>query len=51
MKHEFEAKFIKINEELIKDFLKESGGILKKSKFLMRRVVFNTDLPGKWIRI
>ena len=53
MKIEYEATFININKNKIRDKLKKIGAKLIKSEFLQKRVTFN--LPNKkkdtWLRV
>lgn len=52
---EYEAKFLNIDKDLIRDRLKEAGAKLIKPEFLQKRTVF--DLPeeyktkGVWVRV
>ena len=54
MKTEYEATFLNVNKNEIKEKLKVSGAKLVKSEFLQKRVVF--DLPSgydgeRWLRV
>lgn len=55
MDTEYEATFIKINKEEIREKLKKSGGILIRPEFLQKRIVFNLpeghEIKGGWLRV
>jgi adenylate cyclase class 2 len=55
MNIEYEATFPNINEDDIRARLKNTGATLIKSKFLMKRIVFELpvghEIPGGWLRV
>ncbi len=55
MKTEYEATFLDINKDEIRERLKDVGAQLVKPEFLQKRVVFNLPLnknrTGRWIRV
>jgi len=50
---EFEATFIDIDTDLVRDRLRELGAKMVKPETLMRRVVFDAPacVPGGWLRV
>ncbi len=53
MNIEFEAKFLAIDKNSLRQKLASVGAVLVKPEFLMRRVTFNPPLPikGGWLRV
>lgn len=53
MKIEYEATFININKDEIREKLKSLGASLVKPEFLQKRVVFNlpNNDPNSWLRV
>ncbi|MFA6514251.1 MAG: CYTH domain-containing protein [Patescibacteria group bacterium] len=55
MKIEYEATFINIDKDEVRDHLKSAGAQLIKPEFLMKRVVFELpeghEIPGGWLRV
>lgn len=52
---EFEATYLDISKDEIRKTLKKSGGVLKKSEFMQRRIVFSLpsghEIKGGWLRV
>jgi len=54
MKHEYEAKFLNIEEDKIKSLLKTLGAKLTKPKQLLKRAIFENDVTNashSWVRL
>ncbi len=53
MQIEFEAKFINIDKEAVRNKLKSIGATLIRPEFLMKRVVFDppVEIKGGWLRV
>lgn len=54
MQHEYEAKFLNIEEDKVKSLLKKLGAKLIKPKQLLRRAIFENDITGSshsWVRL
>jgi len=55
MNIEYEATFPNINEDDIRERLKNTGATLIKPRFLMKRIVFELpvghEIPGGWLRV
>lgn len=53
MEIEFEATFINIDKDAMRETLKKTGAALVHPEFLMKRIVFTTptNIPGGWLRV
>lgn len=53
METEFEATFLNINKDEIRERLKRAGAVMIYPEYLMKRVVFKTPVPikGGWMRV
>lgn len=52
---EFEATYLDINKDAIRQTLQDAGGVLKKPEFMQRRIVFDLpsghEIKGGWLRV
>ncbi len=53
MHTEYEASFLNINKEVLRQKLREVGARLVYPEYMMKRVVFDPpiDIPGGWMRV
>jgi len=55
MKIEYEATFINIDKDEIRDRLKKAGAVLRRPEFMQKRVTFNLpkghEIVGGWLRV